>query len=600
MKNIFITVLFGWMVFAASAQQLPEYTPLSATGMSPLQVARLVADNIVDNTRFEFEYVMQPVYPDIEVIDFGESLEHRRPTVAYALSTLFSDAEQTETVEIGRTCGVKIWVNDRLVYSQIGHRELHVKFDEKTYILPEKFEIHLQKGENKILVKAISSGTDAKQQVFLQSVNMGRYAEKGKKITCSLKKYAPKVQFANWLLLGPFDNPGNLSDMAFEPETATVFHQLYRSGGKTFTWDIPRIHINTDNPDGGRFYAWSYHVGNFVWGLQRLSRATGDIKYADYAARWCEYTLENMPLVEYQTRELHAVRSMNWGTAGRPMLDYATAPSIPFMTRLVDEKDFPLREKYAEYAEKIMDYLVHEQFRLPDGTLARQYTALPSVWADDMFMGLPYMLYSARYTSDSELRKRLFADAMNQIVLFNKYLFKPEAGLYMQACYPDLPQKIPFWSRGNGWAVWATTEVLLHAPPNDKNYKAVMEIYRKHIDGLVKVQDVDGYWHNILDMPETVREASGTAIFTLALARGINNNWLDRKKFLPTLEKAWTALLSFVGDDGNMYGVKGGTNFSPDPGDYARTPFVKSDTHGVLPLLFACMEMEALRIRNKH
>ena len=502
-------------------------------------------------------------------------------------------------MEIGRTCGVKIWVNDLLVFYQTDDRELPIQFDEKTYLLPEKFEVRLQKGENKILVKAAGSGTGVKQQVILQSANMGRYAEKGKKITCSLKKYAPKVQFANWLLLGPFDNSGNSIDKAFEPETAIVFHRLYQSGRKTFTWDIPRIHINTDNPAGGRFYAWSYHVGNFVWGLQRLSRTTGDSKYVDYANRWCQYTLDIMPMVEYQTKELHAVRSMNWGTAGRPMLDYTTAPSIPFMTRLVDEKEFSLREQYAEYAEKIMYYLADEQFRLSDGTLARQYTIHPSVWADDMFMGIPYMLYAAQYTSDAGLRQRLLADATNQIVLFNKYLFNPDVGLYMQACYPDLPQKIPFWSRGNGWAVWATTEVLLHAPKNDRNYKAVMEIYRKHIDGLVKTQDSEGYWHNILDMPETVREASGTAIFTLALARGINNGWLDRKKYMPTLEKAWAALLSFVGDDGNLYGVKGGTNFSPDPDDYARTPFVRSDTHGILPLLFACMEMEQIFKNNK-
>lgn len=588
-------LMFGIAVMAVMAQPLPEYTPLAAKGMSPLQIACLVADNIVDRTNFQYEYVVQPVYPDIEAIDFGESLACNRPTVAYALSTLFSEAEQTETVEIGRTCGVKIWVNDQLVYSQAGHRELPVQFDEKTYVLPEKFEVRLQKGANKILVKAIGTGTDAKQQVLLQSPNMGRYAEKGKKITCSLKQHAPKVTLSNWLLLGPFDNPDRSPDVAFEPETTIVFHRLYRSGGKTFTWDIPRIHINTDNPDAGKFYAWSYHVGNFIWGLQRLSRITSDPKYADYAARWCEYTLNTLALADYQTKELHAVRSMNWGTAGRPMLDYTTAPSMPFMTRLVDEDDFPLREKYAEYAEKIMYYIADEQFRLSDGTLARQYTGRPSVWADDMFMGLPYMLYSALYTSDPALRKRLMADAANQIILFNKYLFKPDAGLYMQANYPDLPQKIPFWSRGNGWAIWATTEVLLHTPKNDRNYMTVMEIYRKHVDGLVKVQDADGYWHNILDMPETVREASGTAIFTLALARGINNGWLERQKYLPALEKAWTALLTFIGDDGNLYGVKGGTNFSPDTEDYARTPFVKSDTHGILPLLFACMEMEQTR-----
>jgi len=593
MKNIFVSFLFGMVSIGVSAQQPSEYTPLKAAGMSPLQIARLVADNVVNSTKFKFEYVMQPSYMDAEAIVFDESLACDRPTVAYALSTMFSEAEQTAMIETGHSCGVKVWINDRLVYSQPENPDFSVKFDEKTYLLPEKFEVRLQKGENKILIKAVSSGTKVKQQVLLQSRNMGRYAETGKKITCSLEKYAPKVQFANWLLLGPFDNPGNSLDTAFDPERAIVFHQMYQSGGKTFTWDIPHIHINTANPDDGfSVYAWNYAVGTFVWGLQRLSRATGESKYADYAARWCEYTLKTVPIAEYQTKELHAFRSMNWSVSNHPMVDYTTAPGMPFLSRLIDEKEFPLRKEYAEFTEKIIDYIANEQFRLPDGTIARSYTVSPSVWADDMFMGIPYMVYAAQYTSDPNLRKRLFTEAANQIVLFNKHLFKPDAGLYQHACYPDVPQKIPFWSRGNGWAVWATTEVLLHTPKNDKNYKAVMEIYRKHIDGLVKAQDAGGYWHNILDMPETVRESSGAAMFTMALARGINNGWLDRKKYLPILEKSWTALLTFVSDDGYLHGVKGGTNFSPNLEDYARTSIIKNDMHGLLSLLFVCLEME--------
>jgi rhamnogalacturonyl hydrolase YesR len=285
---------------------------------------------------------------------------------------------------------------------------------------------------------------------------------------------------------------------------------------------------------------------------------------------------------------------MNWGTADRPMLDYTTAPSMPFIARIVDESDFPIREKYVEWTNKITHYITNRQFRLEDGVLARQYTIRPSVWADDMFMGIPYMLYAAKCTQDKSQRNMLYEDAARQIVLFNKYLFDPEKHLYMQACYADFPQKIPFWSRGNGWAIWATTEVLLNLPKNHRDYKKVMDIYRQHIDGLVNMQDNDGFWHNILDMPQTVRESSGSAIFTMVIARGINNKWLPRKKYLPVLEKAWVTLLTFIDVNGNMHGVKGGTNFSPDPEDYAKTPFVKSDTHGVLPFLFACMEMEEI------
>jgi rhamnogalacturonyl hydrolase YesR len=423
----------------------------------------------------------------------------------------------------------------------------------------------------------------------MQSRNMSRYFDKGKRIQCSLEKYAPKIDVVHWLLLGPFEGCINT---VFEPEDTLVFHKLFQSGNKTFGWNIPHVDVITDNPTNGRFYSWSYHVGCFVWGLQRLSKKTGNQKYAGYADRWCEYTLSTMPLTEYQTKELNAVRSMNWGTADRPMLDYTTAPSMPFIARLVDENDFSLREEYVKWTNKITHYITNQQFRLEDGVLARQYTVRPSVWVDDMFMGIPYMLYAAKHTQDKSQKNMLYEDAAGQIILFNKYLFDPEKHLYMQACYADFPQKIPFWSRGNGWAIWATTEVLLNLPKNHQDYKKIMNIYRQHIDGLVNMQDNNGFWHNILDMPHTVRESSGTAIFTMTIARGINNKWLPEKTYLPVLEKAWAALLTFIDTNGNMHGVKGGTNFSPDPEDYAKTPFVKSDTHGVLPFLFACMEME--------
>lgn len=573
------------------AQQLPAFEPL-AKYLTPLELAEYVSNNIIDQTEFQLQYVIQKPYPDIEVIDFAQNFDKSESGVAYALSTLISECAQTEIIEVGSSAELKIWVNGKLEFTQTKVNDFPVLFEEKTYVLPEKFSVKLKKGENRILVKSAYSG-EGKWILFLQSNNMGRYAEKGKKITTSIQNYVKNIDMANWLLLGSFENEvGKGIDYPFEPEQKIEFYRLYKSGNRTFTWDIPHIHINTENLDVKNFYNWSYHVGGFMWGLQRLSQVSGNHKYADFADKWCEYTLSTIPLVEYQTKELHAVRSMNWGIAGRPMLDYTTAPSLPFMARLTNEKTFPLRQEYMVHAEKILDYVINNQFRLPSGVFARKYTIFPSVWVDDMFMGIPYLLLSAEYTDDLALRQKLYDDAANQVIQFSKLLFKKESQLFMQACYVDHPDEIiPFWSRGNGWAIWGTSEVLQRIPKDHKQYKAILNLYREHVKGIVKEQDNQGYWHNILNMPETVRESSGTAIFTYCIARGINNGWLNKKEYGSVVEKGWHALKSFIDKDGNLYGVKGGTNFSTDPEDYAKIPFVKSDTHGIFPLLFACIEM---------
>ncbi len=519
-KSFLVTIGFTSLL---SAQVLPEFDRLKED-LAPIELAKFIADKIVDQTQFRYEYVIQNPYSDIEAVDFGRSVDKTAPGIAYTLSSLSSEVEQVETFEMGSSGGIKIWVNEQLVFNREGDRDLPVIFDEKTYVLPEKFSAKLNKGENKILVKSAWSGKGS-WLFLLQSKNLGPYADKGKKIKASLKPFAPGITQVNWLILGSFENPGGKGlGIVYDPEQKIEFFKIYHSGIQTFTWDIPRIHILTDNPGGGKFYAWSYHVGGFNWALQRLSQETGISKYSEYANRWCSYSLNTMPIAEFQTRELHAVRSMNWGTAGRPMLDYTSAPSIPFMTRLVYEKSFPEREDYALYAEKIMNYLIHDQYRLPSGVFARKYTIRPSVWADDMFMGIPYLLYSARYTSDPQLKQKLFDDAANQVIQFNKLLYKQEKQLCMQACYADQPdEKIPFWSRGNGWAIWGTSEVLLNLPGDHKQYKTILGIFRDHIRGIARQQDSDGYWHNILDMPETVRESSGAAMFTLCIARGINN-----------------------------------------------------------------------------
>jgi len=590
MKKILLIVLSSFIIISLCNAQV--------TDKKPLEIARMVADNIVDNTIFSYQYVVQPIYSDAEIIDFGNTYGTVSPAVAYAISTIYSDVEQKETIEVGHTDGLKIWVNDKLVYNKLGNRKLNIVVDEKTYSLPEKFEVSLNKGENNILIKSECSGGTESWQVVLQSPNMGSYAVKNKKIICSLKKYAPAVTLTNWLVLGPFENSvleGNLQGMntVYEPEKELKLFNLYKSGNKTFTWNISHINIIAENPDAGKLYNWSYHVGGVVWGLQRLSQITKIQKYNDYAARWCEYMLSTIPLVEYQTKTLLAVRSLNWGIAGRPMLDYTTAPSLPFITRLVYEKEFDKRVEYKQYAEKIMYYIMNEQFRLPDGVLARKYTASPSVWVDDMFMGLPYMLFSAEYVNNPAVKQKIYDDVSNQVIQFNKYLYDKDIMLYHQAAYANKPEvKIPYWSRGNGWAIWAVSEVLLHLPKNHKNYSTILALYRDHVSGLAKVQDRDGYWRNILNIPETVRESSGTAIFTMAIARGINQGWIDKKKYAHVVENGWKALTSFIDAKGNLSGVKGGTNFSPDPEDYAKTPIIKNDTHGILPLLFACFEMD--------
>ena len=489
--------------------------PALLRGAEPLELARRVADKVVDNTRFELEYKLQSAYPDFGCVDFGRCMD--RPGVAYALTTLRCEGDTEELFELGCTGPVRITIDDSVGYERPLPHPFAVEFGEKDYRLPESFRLRLTAGPHKLLVKTEYRGGE--HLFLMQSRNFSRYAERGRKIFCTLETYAPKLKEVRWLVLGTFE--GDLAT-PLAPDSALLFHTPYRDCGRTLAWNIPPVDIVSAPAANGRFFEWYYHVGCFAWALQRLSAATGDPKYAAYADAWCDFSLGTFPLAEHQTQRLHAVRSFNFGTAGRPMLDYVSAPAMPYITRCVESPDPP--ESYRRQAERVLNYLRHEQFRT-EGVFAREYTLYPSVWADDMFMGLPYLVYGYRLTGDESL----LHDAADQLIGFNRLLFDAGAGLYRQACYPSHPDiRVPHWSRGNGWALWATCEVLDALPRSDRNYKRILAIYRAHIEGVLRYQDAEGYWRNLLDREDSpanppVRRSSPTASPAASTADGFRS-----------------------------------------------------------------------------
>ena len=75
-------------------------------------------------------------------------------------------------------------------------------------------------------------------------------------------------------------------------------------------------------------------------------------------------------------------------------------------------------------------------------------------------------------------------------------------------------------------------------PRSDRNYKRILAIYRAHIEGVLRYQDAEGYWRNLLDRKDSARESSGAAIFTYCLARGVSRGWLPLRQVEEPLRRA--------------------------------------------------------------
>jgi rhamnogalacturonyl hydrolase YesR len=78
--------------------------------------------------------------------------------------------------------------------------------------------------------------------------------------------------------------------------------------------------------------------------------------------------------------------------------------------------------------------------------------------------------------------------------------------------------------------------------------------FKEMAQELASLQGTDGLWRaGLLDADAyPLPENSGSAFFTFGFAYGINSGILDRKQYLPVVQKAWQGLLSHVYQDGRL------------------------------------------------
>ena len=281
------------------------------------------------------------------------------------------------------------------------------------------------------------------------------------------------------------------------------------------------------------------------------------------------------------------------------MLDYTSAPLLPYAEVLLNTEPIKRKPEYMALFNEMQDYLDHVQTRTPEGNFNRINPVKYTVWVDDMYMALPFLVQSSRLADNKEEKMKRLNEAAEMVFAFNKYVYHPEVRLYQHAQFTGEPAKLPFWSRGNGWALWAVTNILSELPKNHPLYKKMLKHYRDHVEGLIVWQDKSGLWHNVLDVPESYLETSGTAIFTLCMARGIMNGWLDSKKYVPIVEKGWAGIETMIDEQYQVHGITVGTNGTTDINYYLERPTALNDCHGLFPVIIAAIEVDKLRSMSK-
>jgi rhamnogalacturonyl hydrolase YesR len=178
---------------------------------------------------------------------------------------------------------------------------------------------------------------------------------------------------------------------------------------------------------------------------------------------------------------------------------------------------------------------------------------LGSVYVDSLY-GASALAMLAKATGDQKyvnIMNAFFDDVTGQ-------LLDKESGLYYRdprfIGQQTANGKKIFWSRGNGWAFAGIARVLEYLPKNHPSRQHYLEIFRRQAAELIKRQGADGLWRVNLEDPDQFPnpETSGTGFFCFGLAWGINHGVLNRKEYLPAVEKAWAGLTQSLSSEGKV------------------------------------------------
>lgn len=298
----------------------------------------------------------------------------------------------------------------------------------------------------------------------------------------------------------------------------------------------------------------------FFAGLVEAYKATGDVRYRDYARAW----------------SVHA----------------AWAPNGSLYTQNAD--DIACEQTYADLyllaPDDSVRYMVDKAFQNLDSLKKLNTTGRQLWWwCDALFMAPPGVARLASIqqdTSDFGFLHRMYFDTRAFLYDSTEHLYFRDAAFIYPKKVSSHGNKI-FWSRGNGWVIGGlarTIPFLSDADPRKPDY---VSLFLEISAAVRSRQQTDGLWRAGLDDAAEFPgpETSGSAFFTFALAWGVNRGLLPVQEYAPVVARGWAALNRCVDANGKLGWVQE-VGFQPGPADsLASRPF------GTGPFLMAGCEI---------
>ncbi|MBZ5555247.1 MAG: glycoside hydrolase family 88 protein [Acidobacteriia bacterium] len=333
----------------------------------------------------------------------------------------------------------------------------------------------------------------------------------------------------------------------------------------------------------GEFIDWTYSMGVVLAGMLQVSDVTGDSRYQDYTLRNFDFIFDHLDYFRRQASEFGPQRHGYRRLLDMHELDDCGAIGAALIKAYRKKPD----PRYRTTIDLVAEFISHKQMRMKDGTVARPRPQPVSLWIDDLYMSVPFLVRMSELTGD----RAYLDDAARQVIQMSERLQNPTTGLYDHSWFENTAYDPHFyWGRGAGWALMAMAELLSVLPEDHPDRAHVLDIFQRSVQGVAAVQSGNGLWHQLLDKPDSYLETSASAMFTFAIARGVNRGWLS-PVYAPVAQTGWQAVAQRVRQDGRIEGICVGTTAAYDAVYYCNRPTDLGAMQGYGPVLMAGAEV---------
>lgn len=374
-----------------------------------------------------------------------------------------------------------------------------------------------------------------------------------------------------------------------------------QSSQRTVPWSIriadSFIALHRDSiiyQDEEKSRRWNYEQGLMLESFYQMYLHAGDKKYTDYLKKNLDhYIRPDGSINTYKISEFN--------------IDNIT-PGVAVL------RAFELfgETKYRKAADTLRRQLALHP-RTSGGGFWHKKIYPNQMWLDGLYMAEPfYALYSSRFGDTSA-----FSDIARQFLLIEEHLKDERTGLYyhgwdeskLMGWADKTTGRSPnFWGRSMGWYAMALIDVLDIFPAGHPKRKALEQLFREYMTAVLRAREPKTkLWYQVMDRPDVdgnYPEASASAMFVYAMAKGVNKGLLSEEFKTAAMESFDGILKRFVtvAPEGSVYlhdvvrvsGLGGNPYRDGSVAYYLSEPKRTNDFKGYGPFLLASIQLETL------